>query len=89
MFLAPQKTAIALQVAESAITRRLIAVRLNRGHSFEEGTEGVKAEISPFISDFAPALSIDDPGDSRIPIMTVSAAEDDWRLIVREKFGCA
>ncbi|CAN0600873.1 unnamed protein product, partial [Ectocarpus sp. 12 AP-2014] len=42
------------QVAASANARRLIAVRLNRGHDFSHGVEGVKAEISPSISDFAP-----------------------------------
>ncbi|CAN0532888.1 unnamed protein product, partial [Laminaria digitata] len=45
------------QVARSASARRLIAVRLNRGHTFSGGVEGVKTEISPVVSEFAPLAS--------------------------------
>ncbi|CAM9263609.1 unnamed protein product [Scytosiphon promiscuus] len=60
------------QVARSANTRRLIAVRLNRGHDFSNGVEGVKTEISPSISEFAPEASGADTGGLGIPIMAVS-----------------
>ncbi|CAN0518550.1 unnamed protein product, partial [Scytosiphon promiscuus] len=57
------------QVARSASARRLIAVRLNRGHTFADGVEGVKTEISPVISEFAPDASAADTGGPGIPIM--------------------
>lgn len=60
------------QVARSANARRLIAVRLNRGHDFSQGVEGVKTEISPSISEFAPDASAADEGGPGIPIMAVS-----------------
>lgn len=60
------------QVAGSASARRLIAVRLNRGHDFSDGVEGIKAEISPAVSDFAPEASAVDTGGPGIPIMAVS-----------------
>ena len=60
------------QLAVTANARRLIAVRLNRGHDFSHGVDGVKAEISPSISEFAPDASAADTGGPGIPIMAVS-----------------
>ncbi|CAM9411231.1 unnamed protein product [Ectocarpus sp. 12 AP-2014] len=78
------------QVAASANARRLIAVRLNRGHDFSHGVEGVKAEISPSISDFAPEASATATGGPGIPIMAVAdGLGAEGRVVAEGRLECS
>ncbi|CAM9929821.1 unnamed protein product, partial [Ectocarpus fasciculatus] len=78
------------QVAASANARRLIAVRLNRGHDFSHGVEGVKAEISPSISDFAPEASAAATGGPGIPIMAVAdGLGAEGRVVAEGRLECS
>ncbi|CAM9523140.1 unnamed protein product [Ectocarpus sp. 13 AM-2016] len=78
------------QVAASANAGRLIAVRLNRGHDFSHGVEGVKAEISPSISDFAPEASATATGGPGIPIMAVAdGLGAEGRVVAEGRLECS
>ena len=62
------------QVAQSADYRRLVCVRMNRGHRFRD-LEEVKAEVGPVVLDFVPADC--DPG-YLVPYVTVGDSIGRW-----------
>lgn len=62
------------QVAQSADYRRLVCVRMNRGHRFRD-LEEVKAEVGPVVLDFVPANC--DPG-YLVPYVTVGDSIGRW-----------
>ncbi|CAM9246032.1 unnamed protein product [Phaeothamnion confervicola] len=57
------------QVAASANCRRLIAVRLGRGHAFEGGHDAVREELAPLLPTFGPW---GDCARCAIPVLAVS-----------------
>ncbi|CAM9705323.1 unnamed protein product [Chrysoparadoxa australica] len=74
-----------LQVAESANARRLIAVRLNRGHEFKDYDQ-VKAELGPMMM----GLLSPESEKGAVPIMAVDSSLGDSATCLAEgSLACA
>ena len=74
------------QVGQSAVYRRLICVRMNRGHRFKD-MEEVKAELGPIVLDFVP---VDRDPSYFVPFLAVGESIGDRSAVVAtgELPGC-